>query len=439
MTEERTMLIQGARVIDPYRQVDREEDVWIQNGQVVGPQEHAHPLVVNARGLWLIPRIIDMHVHFREPGQTWKETVRTGMRAAAHGGVTTVAVMPNTDPVIDSPELVEWLGAKEKILRLGRIIPIGAVTVKSQGAEMADLYRMWKRGARGFSDDGRPVASAELMRSALQYVKGLTAPLINHAQDPALSAGGVVQEGLTASQLGLPGMPEAAEAVMVWRDVVLAGLTGGHLHVAHVSAQESLEALAYASRRHYPVSAEATPHHLLLSDEALWQWGYQAATKVNPPLRSEPSRRALVDAVRQGLVSVLASDHAPHHEDEKRLPYTEAPFGISGLETLLAVLITALIGPGHLSLLDAWSLVTRGPSQVLGLHYQGLTPGMSADLTLVDPNARWTVDPAKFESMGHNTPLAGMELVGQAVATMVDGRWIMQEGEVSDDRVSTIL
>jgi dihydroorotase len=276
------------------------------------------------------------------------------------------------------------------------------------------------------------------MRAALSYTKSFDAVVINHAEDRSLTAGASVHEGRMAHRLGIPAAPETAEAVMVWRDVLLAGLTGGRLHVAHVSAQDSLEALKSAKDRGWRVTAEAAPHHLLLSDEALAQWGYNPVTKVNPPLRPESSRQALLKALRTGLIDVVASDHAPHHRDEKALPYSDAPFGISGLETIVAVLMTAVIEPGLLEPLKAWALMTSGPDRVLNLGFAGIRPDAPADLTLIDPKVTWQVDPSTFESLGKNTPLAGMTLTGQARATMVAGQWTMREGEVRNARLSQI-
>ena len=438
MSEIKGILIRGGRVIDPYRQIDsRDEDIWVVDGHVAStPPKDAEVTEVNARGLWVLPRLIDMHVHFREPGQTWKETIETGSRAAAHGGIGAVAAMPNTVPVADSPELVQWVKNRGDSIGLVRIFPVGAVTLGSHGEELADFFRLKRAGARAFSDDGLPVASSRMMRAALTYSRDLGLSIINHAEDRSLTEGASVHEGTSAHRLGIPSAPETAEAIMVWRDVLLAGLTGGRLHLAHVSARESLEALGYARQHQYQVTAEASPHHLLLNDEALLRWQYNSVTKVNPPLRPEASRQALLKAVAEGLVDVLASDHAPHHLDEKSRPYPDAPFGISGLETIVSALITALIEPGLMSPLKAWSLMTTGPDRVLGLQSRGLRDGAPADVTLINPTRAWKVDPDQFYSLGHNTPFAGITMTGQAVATMVGGHWTMRDGEVANAGIS---
>lgn len=440
MSDETAVVIRGARVIDPYRHIDSEqEEVWVVDGCIAPePVTHLKVEAIDARGLWLVPRLVDMHVHFREPGQTWKETIATGSRAAAHGGITAVAVMPNTVPVIDTPELVEWVRMRGRGVGLVDVLPLGAVSVGSQGQELADLGRMHDCGARGFSDDGRPVASARLMRAALSYAKSLGSVIIDHAEDPSLSEGALMHEGRMAHRMGLAAVPEACEAFMVWRDVLLAGLTGGALHVAHISAQDSLEALAYARGRGYAVTAEVAPHHLLLTESVLEQWGYDPVTKVNPPLRPEKTRQALIAAVAKGLIGVVASDHAPHHADEKARPYTDAPFGISGVETVVSALITALIAPGHVTPLQGFELMTTGPDRVLGLGYPGLCPGVPAHFALIDPERRWKVDPQGFYSLGRNTPLSGMTLIGQPLFTMVNGRFSMREGEVFDAGISEV-
>lgn len=423
--------IKGARVLDPFRGVDKVQDVYVRDGVVADGPERGEPVAtVEADGLWLVPRLTDMHVHFREPGQEWKEDLRSGSRAAAAGGFTVVATMPNTRPVVDIASLVEWQRTAGKEIGLVRIMPIGAVTKGSRGDELAELYEMELRGAVGFSDDGRPVARSRVMRAALSYSTTLGHPIIQHAEDPELAENTVMHEGAVSHRMGLPGAPAEAEAVMVWRDVELVRLTGGRLHVAHITAAGSLAALAYAREEGLRVSAEATPHHLLLTDEEVAEWGYSTVTKVNPPLRPGACRDRLRQAVRSGLVSVIASDHAPHHQDEKDRPYQEAPYGISGIETSLAAAMEAMLHSGLMTPLEFFARMTLGPDEVLGLGYPGLVAGAPADLTLIDPAARWVVDPGKFYSKGKNTPWAGKALTGRAVATMCGGRWTMREGQV---------
>ena len=423
-------IIQDVRVIDPFRNVDSIEDIYVTGekiGKTSGPRDYS---IVDGQGLWLVPRLMDMHVHFREPGMEHKEDLLSGSRAAAAGGFTAVCTMPNTLPVIDIPSLIQWQQQQAENIGLVHIFPIGSISKQQEGKELADLYQMARVGAVGFSDDGRPLIDAGVMRAALSYSTTLGRPIIQHAEEPELVANGVMHEGSVSQQMGLSGIPEEAESVMVWRDVELAGLTGGILHIAHVSAKGSLEALDYAKRHNFRVTAEVSPHHLLLTDAAIREWNFNPVTKVNPPLRPEKTRQLLIQAVRQGLIPVIASDHAPHHHDEKALPYNEAPFGISGLETFMGAILSVFLGDGLLDPLDLFRCVTLGPHQVLGLNYPGLIPGASADLTLIDPQVRWIVDGKNFYSRGKNTPLQGTRLQGRPVATMVQGEWTMRDQEV---------
>ena len=431
MSREQTgWVIRNVRVIDPFRDVDSIEDIYVKGEEIGEPSLSTDYSVVDGRDLWLVPRLTDMHVHFREPGFENKEDLLSGSRAAAAGGFTAVCTMPNTFPTIDIPSLVQWQRDQAKNIGLVRIFPIGAISKGQEGRELADLYQMACAGAVGFSDDGHPLRDARIMRAALGYSTTLGRPIIQHAEDPALSEGGVMHEGSVSQQLGLPGIPEEAESVMVWRDVELAGLTGGLLHVAHVSAQGSLEALDYAKRRGLRVTAEVSPHHLFLTDAMIREWNFKPVTKVNPPLRPDGTRQLLIQAVRRGLIPVIASDHAPHHQDEKDRPYNEAPFGISGLETFIGTILGVFIVDGLLDLLSLFWLVTVEPHKVLGLEYPGLTVGAPADFTLIDPQAKWVVDGKKFYSRGKNTPLEGTWLQGRPVATMVGGQWTLRDQEV---------
>lgn len=434
MRDDEVIVIQGARILDPFRDWDGVDDLFIDQGRVIS-RDAARAggkrwTTVDAKGLWLVPRLTDMHVHFRAPGQEWKEDLESGSQAAAAGGFTVVATMANTDPVVDTPSLVQWQKMRGEAIGLVRILPIGAITVGLKGQELADLYSMEQAGAVGFSDDGRVVANSRIMRAALSYSVTLGHPIIDHAEDPMLAQGTAMHEGDVSHRLGLPGAPAEAESIMVWRDVELARLTRGRLHLAHVSAPGSLAALDYARRLGLSVTAEVTPHHLFLTDDAVDAWDYSAVTKVNPPLRPIAVRDELRRAVREGLIGVIASDHAPHHGDEKMAPYTEAPYGISGLETSVAAVMTALLKTGEMAPLDLFRRMTVGPHRVLGLNYQGLQEGAPADITLIDPQVQWTVDPKRFYSRGKNTPLAGERLTGRVQATMCRGRWTMQDGEV---------
>jgi len=431
MTTERGMRITGVRVVDPFAHRDEVADVWIDaDGRFAAPHSGGAAVTVDGRGLWLVPRVTDLHVHFREPGQEHKEDIGSGSRAAAAGGVSVVGLMPNTVPVVDNGARLEYV--LSRVAREQRVTAwgFGAVTRSSAGTEPADWDGLRRAGARALSDDGHPVASSRLMAQALTLSAQSRLPIIQHLEDPELAAGGVAHAGEEALRWGLAGMPASAESVMAWRDVALVRAYGGHLHFAHCSVPGTLEALVWAQDHALHVTGEAAPHHLLLTDEALSEWQGQAVAKVNPPLRPAAMRDALVAAVVAGRLRVVASDHAPHTDEEKSQPFWQAPFGISGIETLLAVVLTVFCHTGRLTPLAAMALVTSGPHQVVGESYAGVVPGAVADCTLIDPDRRWRVDPRVFQSRGHNTPLAGHWLTGQVVGTLHNGRWTYREGGV---------
>lgn len=376
--------------------------------------------VIDAAGLVLAPGLVDLHVHLREPGQSSKETIATGTRAAAAGGFTAVACMPNTNPVVDNAAWVEWVLARAREAGHCRVHPIAAVTIGQKGEQLAEMHALAAAGAVAFSDDGRPISSAQVMRRALEYAKPLGTPIVCHEEDLALKNDGVMNEGFTATRLGLRGIPSAAETVMARRDVELADLTGGRVHLAHLSCAESLAALRDAKARGLAVTGETCPHYWVLTDEAVGD--YDTAAKMNPPLRSEQDREAVIAAVLDGTVDCFVTDHAPHTVEEKRQPFDAAPFGIVGLETALALTLTYLVEPGHLSLLRAIELWTEAPRRVFGLPEVTLATGSPADLVLIDPSAKWTVDPEMFHSQGRNTPFAGWTLTGRAMLTVCGGR-----------------
>ncbi len=398
-------------------------DLWIEDG-VVGRVPGTLPMdadVVDARGAVVAPGLVDLHVHLRQPGQPAKETIDTGTRAAAAGGFTDVACMPNTDPVVDSAAWVEWVITRAKEAGHCRVHPIAAVTMGQKGETLAPLVGLAKAGAVAFSDDGRPVVSAAIMRRALEYAAATGCPIVCHEEDPELAKDGAMNEGFTATRLGLRGIPNAAESVMVRRDVELAGLTRCRVHLAHLSTAQSFEALRDAKRRGLPVTGETCPHYWVLTDEAVGD--YDTHAKMNPPLRSETDRAATIAAIVDGTIDCLVTDHAPHTADEKNRPFAEAPFGIVGLETALALTLTFLVEPGHVSLERAIELWTDAPRAVFGLPRVTLEPGSPADLVLIDPRAEWRVDPERFFTKGRNTPFAGWTLRGRVLATMLAGRF----------------
>ena len=417
------LAIVGGRVLDAARALDVVGDLLVDAGRIVGvaangaaPQARA---TVDAAGLWVTPGLIDMHVHLREPGGEHKETIATGVAAAVAGGFTTVVAMANTEPVNDSVEMTRWIRARAEEIGLARVLPVAAVTKGLGGEALTDFRALGEAGAVAFSDDGVPIASAQVMRRALQVAREVDAPIITHAEDRELAAGGVVHAGPVAERLGLPGIPAEAEERMIARDCALAVETGARLHVAHVSTAGGIELIRHARAETRAVSAEATPHHFTLDAEAVAQHGTLA--KMNPPLRGGEDVRAVRAALADGVVSVIASDHAPHHAEEKARGMIEAPFGIVGLETAVALTI-ACVHAGILSVKTAVSALTIGPARVLGLSSGQLVRGAVADVSLIDPEQRWTVDPAAFHSRSRNTPFAGTELRGRAVAVCLGGR-----------------
>ena len=403
-------------------------DVAFADGKVLD-RVPPHPArEIDAAGLILAPGLVDAHVHLREPGQSHKETIATGTRAAAAGGITDILCMPNTSPVIDTPAWVEWVQARAREAGHCRVHPIAALTAGQQGTRIANLESLADAGALAFSDDGRPVMSAAMMRHGLEYAARTGRPVIVHEEDLTLRGEGCMNEGATATRLGLRGIPAAAESVMVRRDVELAALTGGRLHFAHLSCAASLEALRDAKRRGLDVTGETCPHYWMLTDECVAD--YDTSAKMNPPLRSEADRQAVIAAIADGTIDLLATDHAPHTGEEKRDTFDAAPFGIVGLETALALTLTGLVVPGHITLARAIELWGEAPRRRFGLPAVSLEPGSPADLVLIDPAAEWTVDPARFFSLGRNTPFAGRRLRGQIRLTVCAGR-------VSHDALAT--
>jgi len=424
------LLLKGGRVVDPEQRLDAARDVLIEDGVVarVGTKLSARGAeVVSVKGRIVCPGFIDLHVHLREPGREDKETIATGTRAAAAGGFTAVCAMPNTDPVNDNSGITRFIVDTARREGAVRVYPIGAITRGSRGEELAEYGDLKDAGCVAVSDDGRPVASARVMRRALEYARAFDLPVIDHCEEPALSERAVMNEGPVATLLGLRGAPAAAEAIVVERDIQLAELTAGRLHVAHLSTAASAEAVRRAKARGVRVTAEATPHHLLLTDQVVKDSDYDASTKMNPPLRSEADRRAVVDALRDGTIDAIATDHAPHTVDDKKVEYDQAAFGVVGLETAVSLCLDRLVGPGLLSLPQLVARLSPGPARVLGLPGGTLAPGSPADVTILDLDRRRKVDPARFESKGRNTPFAGWTLKGAAVMTIVAGRVVWQE------------
>jgi dihydroorotase len=394
-------------------------DVLVEGGKIarLGKIRDSAAQAVDATGLVLCPGLIDMHVHFREPGREDKETIATGAAAAVAGGFTSVAVMANSGRVCDDAVGVVYVKAKAAEAGLANVHPVGAVTKGLRGEELAELGKMAEAGAVAFSDDGMPILNSDLMRRALEYATMLGRPVLSHCEDATLTKGFVMNEGPVSAKLGLKGYPNAAEAAMVARDCYLAALTGGHVHICHLSARESVDVVRAAKKQGIRVTAEASPHHLLVTDEALGN--YESKYKMNPPLRTRKDADAVLAGLVDGTIDAIASDHAPHTTEEKEQELGACPNGVIGLETTLG----AILSLKKLPFKRAIEAMTSAPAAILGLAGKGvLRPGADADLTLIDPKAEWTVDPSTFRSKGRCTPFEGLKLKGRAVKVMVGGR-----------------
>jgi dihydroorotase len=418
------LLIRGGRVIDPAQDFDKTSQLLVKDGRIEWLGEGEPPesgyAVLDAEGLIVCPGFIDLHCHLRQPGFEEKETIATGTLAAARGGFATVCCMPNTNPPLDNEAMIRYVQTVAAREGAVRVLPIGCVTLGRRGEELADLNELEMAGAIGFSDDGSPVGRPELMRRALEYSRDFNRPIIDHCEDTSLSRDGQVNEGVVALEMGLHGIPAAAEEAMVKRDIDLAKETGGHLHIAHVSTEGSADLIRQAKEEGVHVTAEVTPHHLALTEEDVLKYGTLA--KVNPPLRTKRDALALLRALNDGIIDIVATDHAPHSAADKKCVFSRAAFGISGLETALGSLV-GLVFTSELSLNTLIAALTMGPAHVLGYEKLGtLQNGAPADICIFDLHREWEVDPEKFASKGKNTPLAGRMLRGKVMATFYAGR-----------------
>ena len=408
------LLIKGGRVIDPTNRIEKDVDILIERGKIAQIQASIPAngtKTLDATDNLVVPGLVDLHTHLREPGREDKETIESGCRAALRGGFTTICAMPNTEPAIDQRSVVDLVHREAERLGLVTVKVVGAITRGRAGKELTDFAELFDAGCVALSDDGSGVANGFLMRRALEYAKLFNRPLIQHAEDPELSAQGVMHEGLVSTTLGLRGIPSESETVIVARDIALAELTGGWVHVAHLSSAKSVELIRDAKRRGIRVTAEVTPHHLALTEEVVGDFDTRA--KVNPPLRTEEDRRALIEGLRDGTIDCIATDHAPHTEWEKEADFDAAPFGISGLETALAVCAEILVKPGVMTWSQLIEKLTSAPAKIADLEAGTLSVGAWADITVIDPKASWTVNPQQFISKGRHTPFAGRQLPTQ--------------------------
>jgi dihydroorotase len=424
------IVLRGGTIVDPSQKLNEAGDLVITDGTIgavgrgIGRPDDAEE--IDCTGLLIAPGFIDVHCHLREPGREDVETVATGARAAAAGGFTAVCAMPNTDPVTDNQAAVGFIVRQAQRAAAARVYPIGAISVRQEGKVLAEFGEMVGAGAIAVSDDGKPVASAQLMRTALEYARTFRIPVIDHCEEPTLAAGGAMNEGIVSAQLGLKGVPAEAEEIMVIRDILLARLTGGHVHLAHMSTRGSVELIRWGKERGIRVTAEVCPHHLSLTEERVR--GYNTNAKMNPPLRTPADVDALRDAVKDGTIDLVATDHAPHHYDEKEREFADAPNGIVGLETALAVVVTNLVEKGYLSFSELVERMSCAPARIFNLPGGSLKKGAVADITVFDPAARWVVDSSQFLSKGRNTPYQGTTLVGRATCTIVGGSVVYRSG-----------
>jgi len=432
------LLIANGHLIDPAAPENTGMSVLIENGRVeawLGPGDSAPEgcEILDASGLLVAPGFIDMHVHLREPGQEHKETIASGCAAAVAGGWTSVCPMPNTTPVNDNAAITRYMIEQAERAGLANVFPIGAITKSSDGSELAEMGEMKAAGAVAVSDDGRPVPNAGIMRRAMQYARDFDLPVIDHCEDKSLSSGGVMHEGRVSLLLGLKGMPALAEEIDAVRDILLAKETGAHIHIAHISTKGAIEAVRRAKNEGINVTCEVTPHHFTLTDKAVE--GYDTNTKMSPPLRSEEHLDAIIEGIKDGTIDAIATDHAPHHADEKALEYDRAPFGITGLETAIGLAFNELVHKGVIGLERLVEMCAANPAKIFRLEGRGtLKPGSIADITIIDPERKWTYSNADSRSKSRNTPFDGWEFTGKPVATIIAGNMVHNDPQVSAAR-----
>jgi dihydroorotase len=422
-----SLLIKNGRIIDPVSNFDAVADLLIEDGKVARVQKEIGSLaerVLDAAGLVVAPGFIDLHVHLREPGREDEETIESGSQTAAAGGFTSICCMPNTSPVNDNPAVTSYILKEAERLAVTRVFPIGAISLGSLGEKLAEIGEMVSAGIVGISDDGKPVMNGQLMRRAMEYSLPFKIPVIEHCEDLCLSAHGVMNEGYYSTVLGLKGISRTAEDTMAARDMILAKLTGAHIHIAHLSTRGALELVREAKRQGVHVTCEVTPHHFSLTDAACSE--YDTNTKMNPPLRADDDVAAMIEGLSEGTIDCIATDHAPHNPNEKMLEFDQAPFGITGLETALGLATTHLYHRGKISLNRLVELFSTHPARIINKPLGQLQPGSEADLTLFNTESEWTYNVGQTKSKSRNTPFHGVKLKGQVAATIVAGKMVFQ-------------
>ena len=425
------ILIRNGRVIDPATHHDAVANLWIENGVIaaVGGPDRQATETIDAAGKLVCPGLIDMHVHLREPGREEDETIATGCAAAIAGGVTSVACMPNTEPPLDSQSAAEFVIQQARRAGLANVFPVGCLTKGKLGQDLSEMGGLVQGGAVAFTDDGTPVTDSEVMRRAMEYARGLGKAVLSHSEDLALTKGAVMHEGAESLRLGLKGYPAAAEEILIYREIALAEITGARLHILHVSSGRGVELIRWARDKGLPVTGEASPHHLLLNDECLR--GFDSNFKMSPPLREKKDSAALIQGLKDGVITVLATDHAPHSVEKKMREIDQAPNGIIGLETFLPTCVKALIEPGHLTWPQMIAMMTLHPAQILGIDRGTLKPGAPADVTIINPDREWTIDVNKFRSKSRNCPFGGWRVKGLAEQVIVGGRVVQRESPLA--------
>lgn len=425
------ILLKNGYVVDASQGTEEVKDIYIEDGRIAAVEKNiacAADQIIDVQGKYIIPGVIDMHVHLREPGYEYKETIATGTRSAARGGVTSLACMPNTKPAIDQQATVEFIKNKAQLEGMVHVYPVGAITKGLQGERLTEIGDLKAAGIVAITDDGNPVMNGEKMRHAMEYAKMFDLPVLSHCEDTNLAAHGVINEGRMSTLLGLKGMPAIAESIMVAREIMLSELTGAHVHLCHISTVQSVEMIRRAKAAGLPVTAEAMPHHFTLDETALYS--FNTNLKVNPPLRRAEDVAAIKEGLRDGTIEVIATDHAPHAIEEKEVEFDNALFGISGLETLIPLVITELVHKGILTFAQAIKKMTVNPARILRINKGTLKVGGEADITVIDLDLEKTVNVNQFVSKGKNSPFHGWNLKGWPIMTIVNGKIVMKNGEL---------